>query len=334
MDKMGMVRRAVDDALAHQCDMEPQGGALQHLYGVASLCVLLGKRRGLDSDVCGAAGLLHDVYAYMVGSYANHAASGAEMVRVVLKRLDCFTQAEQQTICAAIAWHDDIGLVHGPYDETLKDADVLYPYLMGGAAGTSARVLPRLTRLAEELGFVGMPYKRATAGKVEAMADLAQALASLRIEGSRSDARFMAMLRYWPEREAFDELRNAWCAAFVYHVCNESGIALPIRMPEGSGRFAGVGAWLEWGMQNGCYHKEDPAFQPMRGDIIIYDNLLPADRKAGGDAWHDHIGVVLAADADTLSVAEGNADGLNVSGIMARMRGEHIGGYIRIPTDV
>jgi hypothetical protein len=148
----------------------------------------------------------------------------------------------------------------------------------------------------------------------------------------------MRIIRYFPEETAFDELKNNWCAAFVYHCCLEAGLSLPIRVPHtankiAGSRFAGVGAWYEWGMDNKfCLYEKD-GFEPERGDILIYNNVIPNEDKAENSLWHDHIGVVISSDGDSLMVAEGNVGNKNVSGIVRRKRDDKIGCYIRIPTD-
>jgi len=111
----------------------------------------------------------------------------------------------------------------------------------------------------------------------------------------------MKIIRYYPEDNAFDELKNSWCAAFVYHCCMEAGLSLPIRDPytakqEASCRFAGVGAWYQWGMENGFCCFEKNGFTPNSGDILIYNNILPKKNKPVNSRWHDHIGIVLSHD--------------------------------------
>jgi hypothetical protein len=148
----------------------------------------------------------------------------------------------------------------------------------------------------------------------------------------------MKIIRYYPEETAFDELRNAWCAAFVYHCCLEAGLSLPIRVPHtamktANSRFAGVGAWYEWGIENGYCHFERDGFIPERGDIVIYNNIIPKENKPDNSALHDHIGIVISAKSDILMVAESNTGNKNISDIIKRERDNTIGCYIRIPNE-
>nr|WP_252187525.1 CHAP domain-containing protein [Anaeromonas gelatinilytica] len=142
----------------------------------------------------------------------------------------------------------------------------------------------------------------------------------------------MKIIKYYPEITAFDELIYAWCAAFVYHCAILAGLDIPIRYkPMANTRFACVEAWLEWGKKNEfCLHEKD-GFTPSRGDIIIYNNIIPPENKPENTPWYDHIGILLSVDSENIIVAEGNIDNKNISGIICRNRNERIGCYVRIP---
>ena len=157
-------------------------------------------------------------------------------------------------------------------------------------------------------------------------------LAGKNIRGEKTDDFFLDIIRYYPEASAYDELTSAWCAAFVYHCALLAGITLPIRYaPSVPLRFACVGAWYEWGTRHKlCYYAKD-GFVPAKGDIVIYDNIIPPENKPEGKPWYDHIGVVLSYDNDGLTVAEGNVDNKNISNIMKRKADNTVGCYIRIP---
>lgn len=93
-----------------------------------------------------------------------------------------------------------------------------------------------------------------------------------------------------------------------------------------SHRFAGVGAWLDWSRlsETELFHNvDDPSFIPKRGDIVIYEKLLT-------NSPHDHIGVVLSCEDDIITVAEGNVDNKNKSGVIKRSCRENLAGFIRI----
>ena len=121
-----------------------------------------------------------------------------------------------------------------------------------------------------------------------------------------------------------EEADGLWCAAFVYHCCQKSGMQFPIR-PKAcvSSNLAGCGAWEEWAQSDdrlGYFRDGEP--QP--GDIVLFDRVFC-------NAGHDHIGVVLEVHPDRIITAEGNFG--NVSAIVERPRDEHIRAFIRVPAD-
>lgn len=338
MNRLDIVKEYVNGIVNSRGETRDQSCFFIHLYGVAAACALLASKRGLDPEIASASGLMHDMYACWTGSTLFHAYSGAEMSRVALRRMGCFTEEEKLLIESSIFHHSDKAHVHDPYDELLKDADILQPYLQSGLRELDAGRIPRMNRMAEELGipFTPVPAGRQDKGPMispdrRKLADIAESLAQRNIVGSMEDTGFLDILKYWPEKEAFDELKNGWCAAFVYHCCMLAGFWFPIRHPGAGVRFAGVGAWLEWATLEGFYFNDLNSFAPDRGDIVIYNNVIPTEKKPADSLWHDHIGIVLAAYADTMTVAEGNAGNDNVSAILCRSRNKAVGGFVRIP---
>ncbi len=118
---------------------------------------------------------------------------------------------------------------------------------------------------------------------------------------------------------------NKWCAAFVYFCCRKAGFNLPVRHPNPkiSCNFAGCGAWLQWAQIEGFYSRRlEKTFKPITGDIVLYDHIFE-------DKPHDHIGIIIEADKNSVRTAEGNVN--NISTIIKRPIDSHIRGYIRIP---
>jgi len=305
--------------------------------------------RGLDPEIAAASGLLHDIYRFETGISLNHGHNGAEMARVALKRMDeAFCGKEKQLLLSAIFHHTEKSRIHGEYDELLKDADTLSPILYeGGIQYASPGLMQgdrrkRLKKVAKELKLsIKLPPKTAyvkknkttsTPNKRLLMADIAEELAASAIVGTPSDPVFINLIRYWPEDTAVDELKNAWCAGFVYHCCQEAGFILPIKwLTEGS-RFAGVAAWNTWARRLGYFIKDEPGVIPKRGDIVLYRNSIPPENKR--EEWLnipiDHIGIVLSGDSEGFTAAEGNVNNQNISGILTRPLNQNIEGYIRI----
>ncbi|MGE5579469.1 MAG: HD domain-containing protein [Bacillota bacterium] len=326
-------------------DAVEKRAAYVHSYGVSQCCALLALRRGLDLEMAAVIGLLHDVYSYRTGYTRLHSHNGAEMVRVAFKHdlKDFFLEDEQTIIKSAIYHHSDKDHVHDEYDELLKDSDVVQHLSFDTAYEPirAQRLLHTLNELALPMPNITVLAKERSAVNLFSptrAADVAEALAGKEVTGERHDPDYMKIVRYFPEDTAPEEFKNAWCAAFVYHCCLEAGLPLPIRvghtaMKMASGRFGGVRAWYEWGMENGFCRYEKDGFTPQRGDIVIYDNVIPAENKDPNSAAHDHMGIVLACGSDSVVVAEGNVGNKNVSGIVSRKRGDTIGCYIRIPED-
>lgn len=344
-DKVSRVRAYVNNIFDHIEDADEKRAGYVHTYGVSHCCALLAMKRGLNLELATVIGLLHDVYSYKTGVTAWHSQNGAEMVRVAFKHslVDLFTDEEQTIIKSAIYHHTNKDMVHDAYDEMLKDSDILqrlsFDTTYGWAYGQRLLrtmqelllLMPQITVLPQKKAEI-IPFSQAIVG------DIAETLAEKQITGEKTNTEYMQMIRYFPEESAFDELKNAWCAAFVYHCCHEAGLLLPIRVPHNAKkvancRFACVVAWYEWGMENGfCYYEND-GFVPKRGDIVIYSNIIPKEDKPESSTWCDHIGIVISCDKNALIVAEGNAGNKNVSGIIARKRDDTIGCYIRIPED-
>jgi len=163
-------------------------------------------------------------------------------------------------------------------------------------------------------------------------ADIAEKFAAASVTGSRQNRKYMNMIRHWPEDSAFDDLKNGWCASFVYHCFYEAGIILPIRWLTIDHRFAGVTQWYTWGKKLGFYIKDEPGVIPERGDIIIYRNSISPENKSEDqrDIPTDHIGIILSCDGADYTVAEGNVNNENVSGILTKPLHLNAEGYIRI----
>ncbi len=344
-DRIGRVRAYIHNIFDSIEDADEKRSAYIHSYGVSHCCALLAAKRGLNQELATVMGLLHDAYAYKTGVTAWHAQNGAELVRVAFKYslADLFTDDEQTIIKSAIYHHANKDIVHDEYDELLKDSDILqrlsfdttYEWAYGQRLLRVMQELllptPKITVLPKKEAKIN-PFKQSVVG------DIAESLAEKQIAGEKSNTEYLKIIRYFPEDTAFDELKNAWCAAFVYHCCLEAGLSLPIRVPHtakktANCRFACVAAWYEWGTENGFCHFEKDGFVPRRGDIVIYNNIIPKEDKPENSTWCDHIGVVVSCDNNRLLVAEGNAGNKNVSGVITRKRDDTIGCYIRIPED-
>lgn len=331
--RLESVRVLVNEILLQMDSAEERLCACAHLYGVSQAAGLLAVKRGLDAELAEAAGLLHDLYAFKTGIGDFHDKNGAEMIRPILRDLGLYSSDEQKLLISAVYHHSEKQRVHGPYDEVLKDADVLQHFLHNPLRKVSQSEQKRLNAILYGFGTaaqyeIGSFVDQRTwpEDKSTELADTAEALAGKHVQGIPEDADFRRICKPWPDDDVYKTLKNQWCAAFVYDCCRTAGFLLPIRHPLGSCRFAAVAAWREWALlpENQFYHPAgETGFEPRRGDLVIYDRLFT-------ESSHDHIGILLNADGDELTVAEGNADNKNKAGVMRR-EPSHVGGYIRIP---
>ncbi|MDP6780099.1 MAG: HD domain-containing protein [Candidatus Latescibacteria bacterium] len=151
MDRLECVRGVVDGILAGQEDMSRRRAGFVHLYGVSTVCVLLAIKRGLNPEVAGVAGMLHDVATYESGSSKEHAARGSVRAGEILAEIGRFAAEEITEISEAISTHSTKVEDHGPMAELLKDADVLQPYLYDPAVELSEERKRRLEAMMGEL---------------------------------------------------------------------------------------------------------------------------------------------------------------------------------------
>lgn len=132
-------------------------------------------------------------------------------------------------------------------------------------------------------------------------------------------------MKLFPNERDWSDLNQGydWCCAFVTWCCQKAGFYLPLN-PIKNWTLAGVPVWYEWGIlpeNNFYFQKDSKDFTPVKGDIVIYNDVFDGKDK-------DHIGIVVEAHKDYLVAAEGNQD--NQTKIMKRKIDRHINGYIRL----
>ncbi len=155
MDRLERVRGVVDGILSGQTDLARRRSGFVHLYGVSTVCVLLAIKRGLDAELCGTAGMLHDIATCESGSSKDHAQRGGVRAGEILAEAGGFSEDEIASISEAISTHSTKGEIHDPMAELLKDADVLQPYLYDPAEELSEDRSRRLEGMMGELGLGG-----------------------------------------------------------------------------------------------------------------------------------------------------------------------------------
>ena len=135
---------------------------LFHTMGVIKLATLLANKRGLDPEIVTITMVLHDHGRLVTGVWEGHDEISPPLVRKILKDIGDFTPEEIGQIVKLTRTHRQKDETGDPYEECIRDADVLDVYL-AGTAGFTREVEPlaeyvaknrkRLENLAKELGF-------------------------------------------------------------------------------------------------------------------------------------------------------------------------------------
>ena len=153
MDRQCLVQKRIGQLLVGVADLHERGYGYIHLFGVSTFAAMLAMRRGLNVELAGVAGLLHDIATYTSGSSEDHARRSAEQARLILDDMAVFTAEEVDVMCTAIANHSDKSEVHDAFSELLKDADVLHHSLYAATIINPAVRLPRIEALCVELSL-------------------------------------------------------------------------------------------------------------------------------------------------------------------------------------
>lgn len=133
----------------------PLAQDLFHIMGSIKGATLLALKRGLDPELVTIAMILHDLGRIPTGVFEGHDEAGAPFIRGLLERTGEFTPEEIELIVHLTRTHRKKDETGNPYEECIRDADVLDIYL-SGLSGWKRRMEPhqgRLERLSKELGF-------------------------------------------------------------------------------------------------------------------------------------------------------------------------------------
>lgn len=160
MNRLDSVRQEVDSILLRLVSDEDRRYGFVHLYGVSLTATWLAERRGLDAELASVAGMLHDLATYATGDSTDHARLSSRLASRLLERVGSFSLEEVETIAHAIARHSDKEAVDGPFDELLKDADVLQHWLYDPAQPPHVSHAARRARLIADLGARTIPSER------------------------------------------------------------------------------------------------------------------------------------------------------------------------------
>jgi hypothetical protein len=86
----------------------------------------------------------------------DHAVRGSKQAKAILESMGTYSDDEISTVASAVLHHSDKGTVQGPYDELLKDADVLDHCLYSFGSPPVEWETVRFDRLCGEFGLVAV----------------------------------------------------------------------------------------------------------------------------------------------------------------------------------
>lgn len=126
--RLDSVRVLVQEMIMSIGSEQRKQEACVHLYGVSSFASLLAMKREQNQELAAIIGLLHNYYFFKTGVKEFPGPNSADTVRPLLRDLNMFTKEELTQILKAIFHQGDRNKVQGPYEEILKDAQVLQSY--------------------------------------------------------------------------------------------------------------------------------------------------------------------------------------------------------------
>ena len=154
MSRIKELRNVVGNELRKSItDAEKLESAYAHLYGVSLAATVIAEKRGENSELASMSAMLHDIAAYVSGTYDDHAHRGADMAREILMKNGLAKPMEIDIICSAIYHHDDKLVKDGPLDEVLKDADVMHHTFDDLTKPVKEKELARYRAIREEFGL-------------------------------------------------------------------------------------------------------------------------------------------------------------------------------------
>lgn len=153
MNRIEVLRQTIDRILLTMSDIEERRYAYVHLYGVAQSCAFIALKRGENAELAIMAGMLHDIYSYAKMDKNDHGHKGAVLAREILEALQLTNRDETELICTAIDTHSEKELRHSPFQELLKDADVLQHFLYNPLQDNLPHDKNRYEALKTELGI-------------------------------------------------------------------------------------------------------------------------------------------------------------------------------------
>ena len=154
MNRIEKVREVVDSIILSIIDNDERRCAYVHLYGVAQAAALIAKKRKENVELSIIAAMLHDIYSYKNMNSTDHAHKGAVIAKEILNELKIFSCEEIDLICSAIYHHSDKMIIDEPFDEILKDADVMQHIFYNPLFYSNDHEPERFNNLKNEFGMI------------------------------------------------------------------------------------------------------------------------------------------------------------------------------------
>jgi len=128
MDRIGEIRRFYIEKLKNHAKNEASmQAAYAHSYGVSYMGAFIAAKRNENIELATIAGMLHDVAKFIVTDNPDesHAVQGSRIAFEWLQEIRLFSEDEVNIIITAIKNHENKASIDTPFDEVLKDADVM-----------------------------------------------------------------------------------------------------------------------------------------------------------------------------------------------------------------
>lgn len=151
-NRLETLRNEIDRLLLN-CKPDNQRLYISHMYGVAHFCTLLAMKRNMNVELATTCGMLHDIYYMTGGDPSSHSVKGAEQANTILKAMGMYSDDEINIITTAISKHSDKSTVDEPFDELLKDADVMDHCFYNPNFPIAERELDRYSNILKEFGL-------------------------------------------------------------------------------------------------------------------------------------------------------------------------------------
>lgn len=129
MNRYLAIQEEVFNNLESYCFNNKKLHGYTHLFGVATVSIMLAPKFDLDPEICGVIGLLHDYAEFKNNTSFDHANRSSTLANIILSKNGQFSYSEILTITTAIKNHSNKDRIDDRYSEFIKLCDILHSYL-------------------------------------------------------------------------------------------------------------------------------------------------------------------------------------------------------------